>query len=158
MELENQWSKLRNKDKSSYETQAEREQDRYSKEIQQWEQAVSKIQKPVLKPICLKHTRSQRHGGRGGRSGRGRGRTPALSPSGRGRSPCKGSQQLNLFNKVVTVDNKTLAGKHDYFFILTYIPDLQWCRVAPLVQKGVFGKSCGKRYRHFFLFIFVTIL
>lgn len=32
--------------------------------------------------------------------------------------------------------------------MLTYLPDLQWCHVAPLWQCGVFGpehaKSCGR--------------
>eukprot|EP01047_Picozoa_sp_COSAG01_P006014 COSAG01_NODE_214_length_21729_cov_684.831623_6_plen_62_part_00 len=51
---------------------------------------------------------------------------------------------MNLFNKVVTVDGKSLQGGVDYYFILTYIPDLQWCRVAPLTQRGVFGKERGK--------------
>ena len=39
-----------------------------------------------------------------------------------------------LFNKVVQVDGH---GER-YFYVLTYIPDLFWCRVAPMRQAGVF--------------------
>jgi hypothetical protein len=51
----------------------------------------------------------------------------------------------NFFNKVVTVKGESLVGDYDYFFVLTYIPDLQWCRLAPLVQDGVFGRDRGAR-------------
>jgi hypothetical protein len=33
--------------------------------------------------------------------------------------------------------------RHLYWFVLTFIPDLMWCRVAPLVKKGKFGKNAG---------------
>src|SRR5262249_4741379 len=29
--------------------------------------------------------------------------------------------------------------KFKYYYVLTYIPDLHWCRIAPLQQKGFFG-------------------
>jgi hypothetical protein len=41
-----------------------------------------------------------------------------------------------LFNKVVSV-----RGKPGPWFVLTYIPDLQWCHVGPLRQNGVFGND-----------------
>ena len=31
--------------------------------------------------------------------------------------------------------------KYEYYFVLTYIPDLQWCRLAPMVRSGVFGDN-----------------
>jgi len=39
-----------------------------------------------------------------------------------------------LFDKIVTV----LDAEHRYYFVLTYIPDLRWCRVCPLMEKGKF--------------------
>jgi hypothetical protein len=28
-------------------------------------------------------------------------------------------------------------------YVLTYLPDLQWCHVAPLEQRGKFGSGAG---------------
>jgi hypothetical protein len=35
---------------------------------------------------------------------------------------------------------------HELYFVLTYIPDLQWCRLAPMERQGVFesGKYAGR--------------
>ena len=41
-----------------------------------------------------------------------------------------------LYNKVVTIDGESSDWK--YWFVLTYLPDLQWCHVVPLEQRGVF--------------------
>ena len=41
-----------------------------------------------------------------------------------------------LFNRVVSIDGEEV---HAYWYVLTYLPDLQWCHVAPLRQNGVFG-------------------
>ena len=30
-------------------------------------------------------------------------------------------------------------GRYEYWYVLTYLPDLQWCHVAPLEKRGVFG-------------------
>jgi hypothetical protein len=49
-----------------------------------------------------------------------------------------------LVNKVVTIDDMP----EQYFFVLTYIPDLQWCRVAPMRRAGSFGKHEGKHEGH----------
>lgn len=48
---------------------------------------------------------------------------------------------LNLFNKVVklTKEGKRLAGdEYEYYYVLTYIPDLFWCHLAPMRKAGVF--------------------
>lgn len=39
-----------------------------------------------------------------------------------------------LFNKVVSV-----VGHDGPWFVLTYIPDLQWCHLGPCVPRGIFG-------------------
>ena len=49
-----------------------------------------------------------------------------------------------LFNRVVHIEGET---SYDYWYVLTYLPDLQWCHVAPLEQRGVFtkeGRSKGR--------------
>ena len=38
-----------------------------------------------------------------------------------------------LFNRVVRIE-----GEEGYWYVLTYLPDLQWCHVAPLTTRGVF--------------------
>ena len=45
-----------------------------------------------------------------------------------------------LINKVVRVAlSATEESGWQYFFVLTYIPDLQWCRLAPMHPCGIFG-------------------
>ena len=41
-----------------------------------------------------------------------------------------------LFNKVVKVTKNEHGWK--YYFVLTYIPDLQWVHLAPMHQHGIF--------------------
>jgi len=46
----------------------------------------------------------------------------------------------NLFSKVVKLGDDALEGKqYTYWFVLTYIPDLKWCHLAPMIPDGVFG-------------------
>merc|ERR1711965_1061577 len=44
----------------------------------------------------------------------------------------------DLFNKVVAVEPAADGSSLPYslYFVLTYIPDLQWCRLSPLEKKG----------------------
>jgi|EP01046_Picozoa_sp_COSAG06_P001497 hypothetical protein len=49
-------------------------------------------------------------------------------------------QPPKLFNKVVRVDG---LGER-YYYVLTYIPDLFWCRVAPMRQAGTFSADREK--------------
>jgi len=45
-----------------------------------------------------------------------------------------------LFNKVVSVADRP----GQLFFVLTYLPDLQWTHLAPLMEAGVFGPEKGQ--------------
>jgi len=48
----------------------------------------------------------------------------------------------NLFNQVVTLKDGPkgeLYGEFKYFYVLTYIPDLVWCHLAPMKQIGNWG-------------------
>ena len=53
----------------------------------------------------------------------------------------------NLFNKIVklTEDGKREAGSEfEYYYVLTYIPDLQWCHLAPMRKVGKWGPEKPK--------------
>ena len=59
----------------------------------------------------------------------------------------KTSGFVNLFNKVVklTKEGQRQAGEEfQYYYVLTYIPDLFWCHLAPLRNVGVFGSNRKK--------------
>lgn len=66
---------------------------------------------------------------------------------------CKDNDKNSLFSKVIKLRGDALEGKdYKYWFVLTYIPDLRWCHLAPMVQEGHFGperkRSHGRpRYR-----------
>lgn len=59
----------------------------------------------------------------------------------------KGKTSGHLFNKVVklTKEGQRQAGEEfQYYYVLTYIPDLFWCHLAPLRNVGVFGSNRKK--------------
>jgi len=52
------------------------------------------------------------------------------------------SKPRNLFNKVVKLSDEgklNSGSNYEYYYVLTYIPDLFWCHLAPMVQRGNFG-------------------
>ncbi|KAG7350646.1 lysM domain containing protein [Nitzschia inconspicua] len=56
-------------------------------------------------------------------------------------------RQSTLYNKVVKLRDDALEGKEfQYWFVLTYIPDLKWCHLAPMFQDGHFGADRKKAY------------
>ena len=50
--------------------------------------------------------------------------------------PAEGAGPPKLFNRVVRIEGEA---DYEYFYVLTYLPDLQWCHVGPLERRGVFG-------------------
>jgi len=57
------------------------------------------------------------------------------------------SKENSLFNKVIKLRDDALEGKgYKYWFVLTYIPDLKWCHLAPMVQEGHFGPDRKRSY------------
>jgi len=52
----------------------------------------------------------------------------------------KNKKQEPLFNKVVTVADRP----GQFFFVLTYLPDLQWTHLGQLMESGVYGPEKGK--------------
>lgn len=56
-------------------------------------------------------------------------------------------KENSLFNKVIKLREDALEGKdYKYWFVLTYIPDLKWCHLAPMVQEGHFGPDRKRSY------------
>mmetsp|Transcript_65482 Transcript_65482/g.129697 ORF Transcript_65482/g.129697 Transcript_65482/m.129697 type:complete len:182 (-) Transcript_65482:269-814(-) len=45
-----------------------------------------------------------------------------------------------LYNRVVCIDGEE---GYKFWYVLTYLPDLQWCHVAPLEKRGKFGERRG---------------
>ena len=47
----------------------------------------------------------------------------------------------SLYNKVVRLKPGAMTEGCDYtyWYVLTFIPDLQWCHLAPMIQDGTFG-------------------
>ena len=59
------------------------------------------------------------------------------------------SPKMDLFNKVVRLKPGAPAAdggvlKHTYWYVLTYIPDLRWCHLAPMEAVGTFGPDKPK--------------
>ena len=53
----------------------------------------------------------------------------------------------NLFSKVVTLTEegqRESGSEFKYFYVLTYIPDLQWCHLAPMRAVGKWGPEKPK--------------
>ena len=46
---------------------------------------------------------------------------------------------MYLSNRVVQIDGE--GDDYAYWYVLTYLPDLQWCHVAPLEKRGVFTEK-----------------
>lgn len=54
--------------------------------------------------------------------------------------------KFSLYNKVVRLKEGAMTEGSDYkyWYVLTYIPDLKWCHLAPMVEDGVFGDKYPK--------------
>ncbi len=62
-------------------------------------------------------------------------------------SPAKTKMPKNLFNKVIRLNDegqREAGTEFQYYYVLTYIPDLFWVHLAPMRQKGVFGTRWPK--------------
>jgi len=56
----------------------------------------------------------------------------------------EGPSPVNLFNKIVKLKKEGLHfinPEFEYYYVLTYIPDLFWCHLAPLQTVGFFGPN-----------------
>jgi len=90
----------------------------------------------IQPPPCVAHT-SDDAGPEAAIAAPGKGKLAA----GTRNAVAKAKKPKALFNKVVKVDSYP----GEYFFVLTYLPDLQWCHLAPLRRDGIFtDKSSAK--------------
>ena len=60
----------------------------------------------------------------------------------------KKQRQPKLFNKVVSIDpdDTPYGDKYKYYYVLTYLPDLQWCHLCPMTTRGKFEESGRDKY------------
>eukprot|EP00939_MAST-03C_sp_MAST-3C-sp1_P003033 g3033.t1 len=82
-------------------------------------------------------------------------RCPSEKLTCQGKYKAYGERRMpeKLFNSIVTLYDEGCprARNHEYFYVLTYVPDLQFARVVPVVQDGVFGperRTYGGRPRY----------
>ena len=52
-------------------------------------------------------------------------------------------EPYSLYNRVVRLKPTAMSENPEftYWYVLTFIPDLKWCHLAPMVQDGVFGSK-----------------
>ena len=117
------WHKMSDKKKEPYNKKSNRDKNRYDKEMKVFHQERSDFEATMAKlypdePIPWHKEAKKKKKRKVGRS--------------------KGYS--NLVNKVVRVEfvNQRSEPGWEYYFVLTYIPDLQWCRLAPMRAEGAF--------------------
>ena len=73
-----------------------------------------------------------------------------LNPTGLELSPSDSKSDTTtntLFNKVVKVKHRSVPSSHkefEYFYVLTFIPDLHWCHLVPMRKAGTWGDKTPK--------------
>lgn len=60
----------------------------------------------------------------------------------------KEKKPKKMFNKVVKLDptSTPYGDEYKYYYVLTYLPDLQWCHLCPVITKGKFEESDREKY------------
>lgn len=109
------WRELPEDDKAPYQAQFEKEQPRWRKAMEKYERELAAFH--------------EAH--------------PELKPSNEDRD----SKSQSLFNKVVKLNAQGVAqtgSEYEYYFVLTYIPDLCWAHLAPLECVGIYGPDKPK--------------
>lgn len=110
------WQELPDGEKAQYQVKAQTDQTRYQKDMEKYKEDLAAFHKAHPE---LAH--------------------PELVDS----EPKSAAADKNsLFNKVVklSAEGSVQSGsEYEYYFVLTYIPDLQWCHLAPMVRVGTWG-------------------
>ena len=79
-------------------------------------------------------------------------RYPSLVPEADNAKKSKKEKQprppKKLFNKVVKVnpEDTPYSDKYKYYYVLTYLPDLQWCHICPMKVRGKFCDTGRDKY------------
>jgi LysM domain len=69
---------------------------------------------------------------------------PEMKPLRNENANVSAGENNSLFNKVVMVKSLTPEHPHweyTYYYVLTFIPDLFWCHLAPMRQVGIWGSD-----------------
>lgn len=56
----------------------------------------------------------------------------------------KKRKHTHMFNRVVAIEDAPA----EYYFVLHYVPDLQWCHLAPMRQEGLFPATTKQGLQH----------
>jgi hypothetical protein len=114
--LASNWKALSDEEKAPYESRHEKERVKYQKALAKYKENLDDFYKAH----------------------------PELSPS---ESKSGSGSNNTLFNKVVKLKLGAIPDSHKgftYFYVLTYIPDLQWCHLAPMRNAGKWGDEKPK--------------
>jgi hypothetical protein len=110
------WQELSERDKAAYQEKAQMDQTRYQKAMEKYKQDLATFHRAHPKQALLE----------------------LADPEPKS----AGVDKNSLFNKVVKLNEEGSAqsgSEYEYFFVLTYIPDLHWCHLAPMVRVGNWG-------------------
>lgn len=126
--IKDRWSRLGGYKKERYHDIAaearkiyDRLEKNYMSEVAQWRRACKRIQEEHQEAEEQKHAEAA--------------------------SKHMADKNSTLYNKVVKIRDDALEGKEfHYWFVLTYIPDLKWCHLAPMYQDGHFGSDRKKAH------------
>jgi hypothetical protein len=117
--LSKMWRELSEFDKAAYQGRHEAEKNRYEKAMQKYQRDLAAFYEA----------------------------NPELKQSDDGSD----ASSKSLFNKVVKLNAEGMAqtgSEYEYYFVLTFIPDLCWAHLAPLECVGIWGhdkpKSAGR--------------
>ena len=117
--LSKMWRELSEFDKAAYQGRHEAEKNRYEKTMQKYQRDLAAFYEA----------------------------NPELKQSDDGSD----ASSQSLFNKVVKLNAEGMAqtgSEYEYYFVLTFIPDLCWAHLAPLECVGIWGsdkpKSAGR--------------
>ena len=109
------WRELPDAGKAKYQAMHEKEQKRYKKAMEKYQQELANFY--------------------------------AAHPELKTQDENNDAKAQSLFNKVVKLNADGVAqsgSEFDYYFVLTYIPDLKWCHLAPMVKVGTWGPDKPK--------------
>jgi hypothetical protein len=110
------WQELSERDKAAYQARAQMDQTRYQKAMEKYKQDLTAFHRAHPEQARLE----------------------LVDPEPKS----SGVDKNSLFNKVVKLNAEGSAqsgSEYEYFFVLTYIPDLLWCHLAPMVRVGKWG-------------------
>ena len=109
------WNSLPPCKRNRYEVAAQHDRKRYQREKEQYDAEFAKYQES--RPEAQKK---------------------APAPASRG-----GSASTSLYNKVVRLRPEAITegSDYEYWYVLTFIPDLKWCHLAPMRKAGTFGED-----------------